>query len=144
MDIEIKEYANLNRSGALLLCLETTVELMRQGLMDRNELGLHDSYRTLTAVHKATGEIVGAIVFYTYHQENDIWLQHGCVKFEYRRFGIYRMLWNRLVEIAQKEGRRSIDAGSYRADHAIVKFNESVGREMMPVAQFHYEVPVNA
>ena len=130
MEFIIKEHKSLSASGALPLL---TYELGKSMLISESSQDnmLHASYRAVTA---HWGDVlVGAIAFFPYRFDTCFWIAFGAVDAGYRRRGIYRQMWQRLVEIAQREGVATIEGATDSRNTEMLEFYKRAGRPVFGV-----------
>lgn len=85
------------------------------------------------------GEIIGCIVWYL-TDEGYWWVSMGFVDSRFRGQGVYTMMWNCLVHIAQEEGIKRIEGAVHVDNKSTQRLMEKLGRKPAYI-NYTYEVP---
>jgi GNAT superfamily N-acetyltransferase len=129
-DIEIVHYKKTNGSPAIPILVKAWAELLEKGFIS-SSVPVGAEHEVFAA--KADGTIVGVITFYKAEWHNCMWLQLGYVLPEYRNRGIYRKLWNHLVEHSKTQGVATIDGGVDINNTEMLKVAERLGRKAVSI-----------
>lgn len=133
-----KYFSSLDASGALLMAVEGYAALLREGLADPHYNMLSGTYKTVTCSTKRRG-IIGLICFDEWNTPERFWIYFAYVKPECRRRGVYRGMWNHLLDIAKASNVKSIGSATYVENEPMKATYEALGRRARSIT-YEYEV----
>lgn len=115
-------------TDAWMLGYQAVVELHKQGNISKNYIITWDDQVLVARTNRGT--LAGLIAYRHLEHERSFLITLGYVKPTYRQRGVYRQLWDALVERAQKEEIREIDSGTYLNNKRMQKVMPKLGRKL--------------
>jgi GNAT superfamily N-acetyltransferase len=134
--ITLEYFEVCNRTPAMPLMARGWSELIRGDLADPVQVINWDDEAILALVN---GDPAGVMSFSHIKWERVIWVKLGYVLPEFRRQGVYRAMWNRLVEIAQQRKVPEILGATSVRNAAMQKTMHRLGRTAFAL-QYRYKV----
>jgi GNAT superfamily N-acetyltransferase len=135
-DLKIDHYAGIDGTPAVAIALRGQLECLEYG--GEVAIGLHYSYNAIVASIGA--ETIGVIVWHEQKEWRRIWLQLGYVLPEYRREGIYSVLWEELLAKAYELKVDAICSATAAANERMRTIAKKQGRVEYAVS-LRYRLP---
>jgi GNAT superfamily N-acetyltransferase len=124
--IKISFYRSIISSGESPFILRAYADTIEAGFASRDEFILNDDMRVLLA--RSGDKQAGVLIFGRWESYDTLWVWLGYVAPEFRRQGIYRALWARLVKMAKSEDIRKIGGAARVNNAAMARLNRELGR----------------
>ena len=94
-------------------------------------------YKDSAVVARDGGNIVGFITYRYEKGEGTAWIMLGWVRDVYRRDGIYRKMWNKVVEALRKDGCKRIAGMTHINNEAMRAVYEKLGRVEKYISSYY-------
>jgi GNAT superfamily N-acetyltransferase len=134
MTPDIREYDGPNQTPAVALIARAWPEMLTNGTAAPELIGNWDHQ---AIVHFIDGVATGLITYEHVKYRKMLWIHLGYVAPEFRGRGIYRLLWTRLIAIAQKLGAVQIQGGTHVGNASMLACAKALGRkELFITTQF--------
>lgn len=134
-DLRIVSEDRLGDTHAFRLIVEGFYRLSESGYgATRGGFPAQWSDRVIYVEDDATGEAVGVLTFSHQQERNTFYVTLGYVEPASRGQGIYRMMWNELVEIARHEGITRIEGETHKDNNEMHAVMKALGRRPVSVS----------
>lgn len=136
--VVIKTVHEVACTPLMLILARATLELAENGY-DGGTTPF--SWNSSAIYAECDGKIVGVLAWKRIDWQKQLWIEVGYVLPDYRRRGIYRKMFERLVEKAKALSVRSIAGGVDPDNLAMRHVADSLGRKATSIT-YEYELPV--
>ncbi len=143
--ITVRHYDCVNNTPAFRLAIAAQEDMVAEGFASETIVIRGDSPVLVAFFDNPENEprikVPAGFITYTHNRGNrSIALNVGWVKPDYRRRGVYRTLWERLVEKAQELGAVKILGGTHVANARMRAVGRALGRYEVFV-EMAFDVP---
>ena len=135
----IRHVERINGTPLVPVAIEAWRELLVSGWA-ADEVLLNWDLKAFYAEQAGSLRITGILLYEDLEWKNALHISLGYVIPNYRRAGIYRQLWNALVEKAREKGRGRILGTSHVRNETMRAVHEALGREPT-FTLYEYRVP---
>lgn len=137
-EIRIDYYADLRESPALPLVEDYKSEISRRGF-GQSSKGVAVSENPWTVVAMDGDKCVGFALHFPYPSVNALWIEASYVDPDYRRRGIHKAMFERVVLQAKIEGCESVQSAAHVNNKESIASMKRQGREVFGL-MFTYDV----
>lgn len=132
---DITYVKRLSGNGATAFAIEANAKMIEYGVASEKFAMVAWDDQAMLAFED--GVLIGIITFYFIEWRSEIAIKLGFVSEEHRNKGIYRLLWNALVEKAKELNAQSITGVTYVRNYTMRDVANKLGREEISINLYY-------
>lgn len=140
-NVYLERYKRIGGTRLCAMAIKACNEMIAEGYLDG--LSVHpvvNSDQAIAAHDKDTHRLVGLLIFRN-DEDREISVGLGYVVPDHRRRGIYRMMWNELIQFAQENKLERIYSSTNVKNEPMIAFSKKAGRTLRSYNYVFYVPP---